>query len=383
MAQTIKFIRGAIAGIPTLADGEPGYASDVSRLYVGNAGTNVPVNRINLSAGTTSNHLSNVTFSNSNNVSFGLNGSTVTGSYAFNVSGGTTSNNLSNIVFSNSNGVSFGLNGSTMTASVSAAGGGTTLSEWQPFPCNSFVINSTLGQNSIYFVPFDLPAPLSAYRLNHFASISYAQQPYAGSTGGYTVSAALYTRMTESTDRVSRLWSGSWYIAWTDATGLGGSITLTHPLGISNSTAGSVKTTAGRSNNSWTDYLNSSIGGFRAIHVPVSLTLTPGRYWMAMANSTGGPSTAGPQFTINIAQQNSTQTGFGGPFFPPFRPFGTASAASDASFYAMGGAIGTYSATSGAFPASVALTTDAIRADSLPIVPLFNFSGYTTGTNVL
>lgn len=41
-----------------------------------------------------------------------------------NVSAGTTSNNLSNLVFSNSNGVSFGLNGSTITASISVTGGG-------------------------------------------------------------------------------------------------------------------------------------------------------------------------------------------------------------------------------------------------------------------
>jgi hypothetical protein len=40
-------------------------------------------------------------------------------------SGGTSSGSLSSIVFSNSNGVSFGLNGSTMTASA-AAGGGVT-----------------------------------------------------------------------------------------------------------------------------------------------------------------------------------------------------------------------------------------------------------------
>jgi hypothetical protein len=81
---------------------------------------------INFSAGTTSNNLSAVTFSNSNGVSFGLNGSTITGSVAtsltnINISAGTTSNNLSAVTFSNSNGVSFGLNGSTITASVAAA----------------------------------------------------------------------------------------------------------------------------------------------------------------------------------------------------------------------------------------------------------------------
>ena len=117
---------------------------------------------VNFSAGTTSNVLSNITFSNSNGISFGLNGSTmtasvnagalaieaiaagtqtatsgtivysnsnnitfgmnnssvITASYNFNISAGTTSNNLNAVTFSNSNGVSFGLNGSVVTASV-------------------------------------------------------------------------------------------------------------------------------------------------------------------------------------------------------------------------------------------------------------------------
>ena len=83
---------------------------------------------INVSGGTTSNNLSAITFSNSNNMSFGLNGSTMTGSHAINVSGGTTSNNLSAITFSNSNNVSFGLNGSTMTGShaINVSGGTTS-----------------------------------------------------------------------------------------------------------------------------------------------------------------------------------------------------------------------------------------------------------------
>ena len=84
---------------------------------------------LNVSAGTTSNYVSAVTFSNANGVSFGLNGSTITASVSpggggltnINVSAGTTSNNLSNVVFSNSNNVSFGLNGSTVTATATVA----------------------------------------------------------------------------------------------------------------------------------------------------------------------------------------------------------------------------------------------------------------------
>lgn len=69
-----------------------------------------------------------ISFSNSNGISFGRNASTITASYtvpstaglisAINISGGTTSNNLSKVTFSDSNGVSFGLNGSVLTATV-------------------------------------------------------------------------------------------------------------------------------------------------------------------------------------------------------------------------------------------------------------------------
>jgi hypothetical protein len=86
------------------------------------------VTNVNVSAGTTSQNLSNVVFSNSNNISFGLNGSTITASAtvastqaSINFSAGATSQNLSAITFANSNGISFGLNGSTMTASVATS----------------------------------------------------------------------------------------------------------------------------------------------------------------------------------------------------------------------------------------------------------------------
>lgn len=86
-----------------------------------------------ISAAGSSQAVGTIVFSNSNGVSFGMNGSTVTasaagggGNVAF--SGGTSSATLGTVVFSNSNGVSFGLNGSTMTASIGAGGAAGSLS---------------------------------------------------------------------------------------------------------------------------------------------------------------------------------------------------------------------------------------------------------------
>lgn len=72
-----------------------------------------------------------VSFNGAGNVSVGYSGGSIVisgGTAApspVNFSAGTTSNNLGVVVFSNSNGVSFGLNGSTITAS--AAGGGVAI----------------------------------------------------------------------------------------------------------------------------------------------------------------------------------------------------------------------------------------------------------------
>lgn len=95
------------------------YRKSTDWVFAGNIGN---LTNINISAGTTSQHLSKVTFSNANGVSFGLNGSVVTASVVAggipNFSAGTTSNNLGSVVFSNANGISFGLSDSTITATV-------------------------------------------------------------------------------------------------------------------------------------------------------------------------------------------------------------------------------------------------------------------------
>jgi hypothetical protein len=95
---------------------------------------------LNVSAGNSSKNVAGFTFSNANGVSFGFDGTNVTGTVAtnyqsqgaylttampanaatisnINVSAGATSNNLSALTFSNSNGLAFGLNGSVITGS--------------------------------------------------------------------------------------------------------------------------------------------------------------------------------------------------------------------------------------------------------------------------
>lgn len=100
-----------------------------NQVYAGDgttSGGNPLMTNFNLSAGTASGNLSNVVFSNSNGVSFGLSGSTITASVGGGagdglnriVAGTQTAGTLATVVFSNSNGITFGMsNSSVVTAS--------------------------------------------------------------------------------------------------------------------------------------------------------------------------------------------------------------------------------------------------------------------------
>jgi hypothetical protein len=109
-----------------------------------------------------------------------------------NVSAGTTSQNLSNIVFSNLNGVSFGLNGSTITGSVNAGGGG----GYSLFSAENFdrvtisnVSNMTLTiltQRPI-FVPFELGGSLT----HNIMEIEVSRA--TSGSNAFTMQAAIYT----------------------------------------------------------------------------------------------------------------------------------------------------------------------------------------------
>ena len=110
------------------------------------------------------------------------------GGGAINVSAGTTSNNLQTVVFSNSNGVSFGLNGSTITASVAPQ---LTLSGYNHY---NDVVQSigAVGQGSLIFDPIDLA---NAVQFDRFGLMMFNSNA-TNSSGSHTLSfwIGLYTR---------------------------------------------------------------------------------------------------------------------------------------------------------------------------------------------
>ena len=173
-----------------------GYSGNALVISGGAAGS------VNFSAGATSGNLGSVVFSNSNGVSFGLSGSTITGSVAggggatsagFYALGNTTQNSsttlpLASLSFNALGAMTMGYSNGSIQASVpnasslSGVGGisistnGSTISVSGPnitdFEPNLFRGTTSFppGLGSWYFEPFNLPANLSGGRLNQVVS---------------------------------------------------------------------------------------------------------------------------------------------------------------------------------------------------------------------
>lgn len=228
------------------------------------------ISRVNISGGTTSNNLSNIIFSNSNNVSFGLNGSTMTGSIpvqsnqtiglfavgnttqnssttldartfsiqgagiasvgysagslvisvpsvappSINFSAGTTSTNLSSVVFSNSNRISFGLNGATITGSIPTE---FTKSKFNPF-MEAVAVVGQHGQGSLHFHPVPDPSAFQFDRMLfdiHFTGNITNATVTSTQAISLTMQAGIFTR---NVSTLSLLASGSTSTAFTIGT---------------------------------------------------------------------------------------------------------------------------------------------------------------------
>jgi len=289
-----------------------------------------------------------VVFSNSNGVTFGLNGSTVTASVAAGGGGGPTlqgsgtyTQSTGTVQFANSNGLTFGLsNNGVMTGShnglttamasnagsnfvqataafngtnasgtiasngisISVAapgggGGGATFSnyQWPPGQASSF--NAAISQGGVYFGYIPLEQNLTATRAMMLASGSIA----SNSSGAVSVTIGVYTR------------NGS-------------------TLSLASSASQSY---------SYTSNASSAVSGLRRISVPMNINATPGDYWYAVRMSTANAGT----FTMYGAANSSVA--FSG-------NLGVASATNRQLIVGVG------TTTSAAMPASIALT--AIQA---------------------
>ena len=148
---------------------------------------------------------------------------------------------------------------------------------------------------------------------------------------------------------------------------------VTHYFGLSDVTSHSTFQTVFSTSNAST-YLATNINGPRVLALPLNSVMTPGRYWLAVAVST----VAGNAMTNNLSVQ-MTSIGVVGAAYH----FGTASAATNASVFRAQQGWGSYSATSNAFPNSIAYSTDAIRHPVAMTAIHFDIRGFGTSTNQL
>lgn len=152
-------------------------------------------------------NLSGTTASNSAGLTLSLSAAAPGGGGAINVSAGTTSGNLQTIQFNNSNGVSFGLNGSTVTASVAAGGGAAADQRWQQLPMIRFSLSNLTNVTAINNIPFFVP-----FTMANNLTVSRGNWEMSRSTSGsnlFTVNMGIYTYVNDTQISLLTSFSGN------------------------------------------------------------------------------------------------------------------------------------------------------------------------------
>lgn len=168
--------------------------------------------RLAISAGTESVSRGTVSFANSNGITFGMAGSTITasinpmaGTAITAISAGTTFATGPTVVFSNSNGISFGVNGNTVTASIAAQSTPPIVmfSQW-----GEFGTNFTVWPGQASFQKVSMPMAVSGSS----GAMLIEMLGNSDSSGGVTVHVGAY-QLTGST--AQSLTSRSMAFTWT------------------------------------------------------------------------------------------------------------------------------------------------------------------------
>lgn len=378
-ARTLSFQGAGIASV-----GVSNGSVIVSVPAGGGAGYSAGLSNIGNTSGDTGTVSNQLVFAGGNNIT--LSGSTNGGSMTVTISApnlgagggiaaaaGTQTATSGTVVFSNSNNMTFGMsNSSVITASYLPPG----ISDFvAPWAWSGRGTNSSLGQNTLYFMPVDIHEELSASRINFYPNISISLETGNSSgTGRFGIGYGIYTRGTgASSERISLLSSYSMtFISHSNSSN--NSVSLTHAFGLSDATSHSTFTTTFATSNAST-YVATNLNGHRALPMPLNLMMTPGRYFLGVMVSRTATSAVANSLSMHI-----TSVGVQ----PEVRGLGFASAATNASVFRGGlQGLGSYSATTNAFPNSIALSTDNIRAAVNATLVHFDIKGYGYSSNVL
>ena len=340
--------------------------------------------------------------SNSNNVSFGTNGSTITASYALGVSApGGTSNALSGITFSNSNGVSFGLSTGagvgTMTASIAAAGTGTSITGNASITLNTgglaFNGSALAGTNTAKTGNIAFTANSSGVSINASSLMGTAVSTSstigvhftgAGNSAGITLSNPFLTRSIFPSDQLSAIsapGNASLSIQYVPidspltatridalmglqggsaATTATGAIVFSVYMGISTRNGSTLSSLSSGSTQTTYTYASNSAGqtqltasALRPISCPVNVNAAPGEYFVGVNiitnTSSIGASTTNYGLTMSIYGGTDVQTAI------PYAEITANTATSSGLYYGQG----MYTAATTGMPVSIGLANIA------------------------
>jgi hypothetical protein len=240
------------------------------------------------------------------------------------------------IYLSGGNNITLSGNGSTVIISAGAAGAAayTAWSLQNRQLGASTTINSAGGQNSLWLCPVRVAAPVSASTILG-AMISYSGTITSAATAqiGHTMQVGIWSQYTDpaSTTRFGTWWTGGLSITcWNSGTS-------SNSYRISNS--GGVTTSSSAGSN----LLTASVMGMRNMIIPIGSTLPTGLFIFGIVNSTSSAGYSAHMSRVALVMDNPLSIGMG--------TFGQATNASIG--YADGG---TYGTTTGALPATVALS---------------------------
>lgn len=287
-----------------------------------------------------------------------------------NTSGVLTTFSTGTILFAGGNNITLSQNSNSITLSalassqmtagpnvtLSSAGStitiaGPQLSAFEPREFNHHISYGTPGQNSLWLVPFTLPAAMTISRLNLVVSLNGSTGATASEQVGLTHRVALYTRATGTTVSLSSIFSTShtarqsansstsWLVDWN-----GNSTSSTNGVGLS-----------------------AAMTGQKIHTMAMATAISAGDYWIGiMVSSSSVGSSAALQIShAQISGNSNVSFGY---------PGGTVSTA--ASLHPMSQGIGTYTATTGAFPGTVHISQ--INNVASQLMPYFNLMNVGT-----
>ena len=229
--------------------------------------------------------------------------------------GGSTNNVVSNLVFSNSNNVSFGLNGATITATATFAAGGTPKSYFD----NGIVFASaqstavTLGGSSNHVQPFVLPYDVSISYLRMPISVAITSNTIA-TTANTTINFAqtqtfwanIYSAGTGASSRtlrqIAQASATMVYAITAQEAANSNQQTVSHAFtypseGTGSSTFATNYSPAAASFNFSTTHL-TAFTGFRFLDLPFATSLAAGNYWIAIQRASATAQTGATALSL-------------------------------------------------------------------------------------